>query len=286
MRFVTYQSEAGPRLGVIQGESVLPLPGLDMLRMIEAGPAGLDPVWTAGGQPLKLAELTLLAPIPVPRRNILCVGLNYLGHGQESAAARGTKFVPPDRPLFFTKATLAVNGPYGDIPMDEEVSAQMDWEAELAFVIGQAAKNVSEDQAMDYVFGYTVVNDVSARDIQNAHGGQFFKGKSLDGSCPMGPWIVTRDEVPDPHSLPIRCRVNGVTKQDSNTSEFIFKIPQLIEWLSRGMTLLPGDVVCTGTPAGVGFARTPPEYLKPGDVVECEVTGVGTIRNRVVAAKA
>ncbi len=282
MRFVTYQSDGGPRLGVVQGDSVLALPGLDMLGIIEAGPAGFDPVWTAGGQALKLSELSLVAPIPTPRRNILCVGLNYLNHGRESAAARGAKFVPPDRPLFFTKATLSVNGPYGDIPVDDAVSAQVDWEVELAFVIGRTAKNVSAAEAMDYVFGYTVVNDVSARDIQNAHGGQFFKGKSLDGSCPMGPWIVTRDEVPEPHALGIRCRVNGVTKQDSNTSEFIFKIPQLIEWLSRGMTLLPGDVVATGTPAGVGFARTPPEYLRPGDVVESEVDGVGLLRNRVV----
>ncbi len=285
MRFVTYQSEAGPLLGVVEGESVLSVPGLDMLRMIEAGPAGLDPVWTAGGQALKLSEISLLAPIPTPRRNIVCVGLNYVQHGKESAEARGAKFVPPERPLFFTKATLAVNGPYSDIPFDAEVSVQMDWEAELAFVIGRTAKNVSSAEAMDTVFGYTVVNDVSARDIQNAHGGQFFKGKSLDGACPMGPWIVTRDEVSDPHHLPVRCRVNGVTKQDSNTSEFIFNIPELIEWLSRGMTLLPGDVVCTGTPAGVGFARQPPEFLKPGDVVECEVEGVGKIRNKVVAVK-
>lgn len=283
MRFVTYYSDGGPRLGVVQDDSVLYLPGLDMLRIIEAGPAGFDPVWTAGGQALKLSELSLMAPIPTPRRNILCVGLNYINHGRESAQARGETFVPPVRPVFFTKATLTVNAPYGDIPIDDDVSEQLDWEAELAFIIGRTAKNVSSDDAMDYVFGYTVVNDVSARDIQNGHGGQFFKGKSLDGACPMGPWIVTRDEVPDPHVLPVRCRVNGVTKQNSNTEEFIFKIPQLIEWLSRGMTLLPGDVVATGTPAGVGFARTPPEFLKPGDIVECEVEGVGLIRNRVVA---
>jgi 2-keto-4-pentenoate hydratase/2-oxohepta-3-ene-1,7-dioic acid hydratase in catechol pathway len=284
MRFVTYQSDGGPRLGVVQGESVLPLPGLDMLRMIEAGPAGLDPVWKAGGGALKLSDLSLLAPIPTPRRNIFCIGLNYLKHGQEGAAARGATFVPPDRPVIFTKATLAVNGPYGDIPVDDHVSMQVDWEAELGFVIGRTAKNVKAADAMDYIFGYTVINDVSARDVQSGHGGQFFKGKSMDGSCPMGPWIVTRDEVPDPNNLSIRCRVNGVTKQDSNTSEFIFKIPELIEWLSRGMTLLPGDVVATGTPSGVGFARTPPEFLRPGDVVECEVERVGLIRNKVVAA--
>jgi len=284
MRFVTYQSEAGPRLGVVQGDSVLPLPGLDMLRMIEAGPAGLDPVWKAGGQALKLADLRLLAPIPTPRRNILCVGLNYIDHAKEHFATLGKPFALPKTPVFFTKATLTANAPYGGIPFDDNVSVQIDWEAELAFVMGRAAKNVSSDDALDYVFGYMVVNDVSARDIQYAHGDQYFKGKSLDGSCPMGPWIVTRDEVPDPHALPIRCRVNGVTKQDSNTANLIFKIPQLIEWLSRGMTLLPGDIVATGTPPGIGNARVPKEFLKPGDVVECEVEGVGVIRNTVVAA--
>ncbi len=284
MRFVTYQNDGGPRLGVVQDDSVLPLPGLDMLRIIEAGPAGFDPVWTAGGQALKLADLHLLAPIPTPRRNIFCVGLNYFKHGVEGAEARGAKFVAPERPVFFTKATMAVNGPYGDIPVDDKVSTEIDWEAELAFVIGRTGKNIPAAKAMDYVFGYTVVNDVSARDVQTGHGGQFFKGKSLDGACPMGPWIVTADEVPDPDNLGIHCRVNGVTKQDSNTNEFIFKIPQLIEWLSKGMTLLPGDVVATGTPSGVGFARTPPEFLHAGDVVECEVDGVGLIRNKVVAA--
>jgi 2-keto-4-pentenoate hydratase/2-oxohepta-3-ene-1,7-dioic acid hydratase in catechol pathway len=162
----------------------------------------------------------------------------------------------------------------------------MDWEVELAIIIGRRGKSIARAQAPNYVFGYTVVNDVSARDIQNAHGGQFFKGKSLDGACPMGPWIVTRDEVPDPHALAIRCRVNGVVKQDSSTAELIFDVPAIVEWLSRGMTLLPGDIVATGTPSGVGFARTPPEFLKPGDVVECEIEGIGTIRNTVVAAGA
>jgi 2-keto-4-pentenoate hydratase/2-oxohepta-3-ene-1,7-dioic acid hydratase in catechol pathway len=185
--------------------------------------------------------------------------------------------------VFFTKATTAVAGPHADIPFDANVSTQMDWEVELGVVIGKAGKNIPRDRAFEHVFGYTVINDVSARDIQNSHGGQFFKGKSLDGACPMGPWIVTRDEIPDPHALPLRCRVNGVVKQESNTSDFIFDIPALIEWLSKGMTLLPGDVIATGTPSGVGFARTPPEFLKPGDVVECEVEGIGTIRNRVVA---
>jgi 2-keto-4-pentenoate hydratase/2-oxohepta-3-ene-1,7-dioic acid hydratase in catechol pathway len=164
------------------------------------------------------------------------------------------------------------------------VTTQLDWEVELAFVIGRGGKNIKPENAMEYVWGYTVANDVSARDVQVAHGGQFFKGKSLDGTYPMGPWIVTADEILDPNALSLRCRVNGVTKQNSNTSEFIFKIPELINWLSRGMTLLPGDVISTGTPSGVGLGHKPPEYLKVGDVVECEVEGIGTIRNRVVQA--
>src|SRR5262249_52743094 len=145
MRFVTYQADGGARLGVVQGDGVLSLPGLDILGIIEAGPAGFDPVWTAGGQALKLADLHLLAPIPTPRRNIFCVGLNYFKHGVEGAEARGAKFVAPEKPVFFTKATLAVNGPYGDIPVDDKVSAEMDWEAELAFVIGRTGKNIPAD---------------------------------------------------------------------------------------------------------------------------------------------
>jgi 2-keto-4-pentenoate hydratase/2-oxohepta-3-ene-1,7-dioic acid hydratase in catechol pathway len=286
MRFATYHTDQGPQLGVVQAGLVHAVPGYDMLALIAAGKAGMNAAAQAleASPGLSLEAVKLLAPIPQPRRNVFCVGLNYFAHGEEGAAARGQKFVPPERPLFFTKTTTAINGPDGDIPVDASVSTEVDWEVELAFVIGRQGKNIPRAQAMDYVFGYTVVNDVSARDVQTLHGGQFFKGKSLDGFCPMGPWIVTRDEVPDPDNLAIRCRVNGAVKQDSTTAEFIFKIPDLVEWLSRGMTLLPGDVIATGTPSGVGFARTPPEFLKPGDVVECEVEGIGVIRNPVVAA--
>ena len=286
MRLLTYQSGSSPRLGVVRGENVFSVPDLDMLNLIESGEAGLARARAASDPSLRLASLTLLAPIPAPRRNIFCLGLNYAAHAAESQRAKGQPVKLPEVPVFFTKATTAVNGPFADIPFDAHVSEQIDWEVELAVVIGKRGKNILRPNAMEHVFGYTVINDVSARDIQNAHGGQFFKGKSLDGACPMGPWIVTRDEVPDPHALPLRCRVNGVTKQDSTTADFIFNIPAMIEWLSRGMTLLPGDVIATGTPAGVGSARTPPEFLKPGDVVECEVEGVGTIRNKVVAVGA
>jgi len=287
MRFLSYQTDSGPRLGVAQGDRVYPLPGHDMLGLIEAGPAGLDAaraVVAAGGQTLALGSLSLLAPIPLPRRNIFCVGLNYLAHGRESAEAKGQTFTPPDRPLFFTKATLAINHHGGAIEIDDKVSPQVDWEVELGVVLGKRGKNIQPGDAMAHVFGYTVINDVSARDVQSAHGGQFFKGKSLDGLCPMGPVIVTADEIADPHKLRVQTRVNGVTKQDSNTADLIFPLPALIDWLSRGLTLLPGDVIATGTPAGVGFARTPPEFLRPGDVVECEVEGIGILRNPVVAA--
>ncbi len=284
MRFISYSTESGPRLGSVQGDLVQPITGMDMLGLIEAGPAGLDQARAAQGELLQLTDLALLSPIPEPRRNIFCVGLNYLEHAKEGAAARGVPFVAPDIPVFFTKATLAMNSPSGDVPLDAKVTAQLDWEVEMAFIIGRGGKNIRPENAMEHVWGYTVANDVSARDVQVAHGGQFFKGKSLDGTYPMGPWIVTADEISDPNALPLRCRVNGVTKQNSNTSEFIFKIPELIDWLSRGMTLLPGDIISTGTPSGVGLGHKLPEYLKVGDVMECEVDGIGTIRNRVVQA--
>jgi 2-keto-4-pentenoate hydratase/2-oxohepta-3-ene-1,7-dioic acid hydratase in catechol pathway len=287
MRFITYQASTGPALAAGMGEEFAPLPGQDLLGLIWRGEAGLEQAraaWAAGGPRLSLAALTLLAPIPAPQRNIFCLGWNYAEHSRETAQARGKEVKLPERPVFFTKATTAINSPYGDIPVDARVSEQIDWEVELGVVIGAGGKNIPRDRALEHVFGYTVVNDVSARDVQSGHGGQFFKGKSLDGYCPMGPWVVTPDEIPDPHHLRLRCLVNGVVKQDATTAEFIFNIPAIIEWLSLGLTLLPGDIIATGTPAGVGFARTPPEFLKPGDTVQCEVEGVGLIRNRVCAA--
>ena len=283
MRLATFQSDVGPRLGIVSGQSMIPIPGLDMITLIEESEVRIERLRGTTGYILPLASLTLLAPIPNPRRNIFCVGMNYAAHAAESLRAKGLPVKLPDVPVFFTKATTTVTGPFADIPFDASVSTEIDWEVELGVVIGKAGKNIPRARAMEYVFGYTVLNDVSARDIQNSHGGQFFKGKSLDGACPMGPWIVMRDEIPNPHTLPLRCRVNGVVKQESNTSDFIFNIPALIEWFSKGMTLLPGDMIATGTPSGVGFARTPPEFLKPGDVVESEVVGIGMIRNKVVA---
>src|SRR5205807_9025446 len=173
---------------------------------------------------------------------------------------------------------------YDDVVIDGDVTAQVDWEVELGVVIGRAGKNIGRERALDHVFGFVALNDVSARDIQFAWGGQYFKGKSLDGFCPIGPWIVTRDEIPDPQALRLLLRVNGETKQDGNTRDMIYPVDAVIEWVSKGMTLLAGSMIATGTPDGVGFARTPPEFLKSGDVMEADVERIGTLRNRIVSA--
>ena len=293
MRFVSFAADGGSHYGISKDDRVLDLNmagggdfPTDMLGLIDLGGSGIeraqqvadqspDSAW----QPLDSSKL--LAPIPVPRRNVFCIGMNYAAHAAEGALARGVEPSLPTVPVFFTKTTTAVTGPYSDVPFDAAVSDQIDWEVELAVIIGGSGKNISPESAMDYVFGYTVVNDLSARDLQFSHN-QFFKGKSLDGACPMGPCIVTADEISDPHALNVRCTVNGVLKQESNTSDLIFDIPATIDWLSRGLTIQPGDVISTGTPSGVGFARTPPEFLFPGDVVECEVEEIGIIRNRMV----
>ncbi|HPE60679.1 MAG TPA: fumarylacetoacetate hydrolase family protein [Thiolinea sp.] len=226
------------------------------------------------------AEVTLLAPIPRPRRNVMCLGLNYLEHAQETASRVGRAGKAPDYPIVFTKAVSSVTGPESVIPWDEATCSQLDWEAELGVVLGRGGRHIGRDAAPAHVFGYTVINDLSARDLQFNHK-QYFLGKSLDGGCPMGPFIVTVDEISDPQNLAISCRVNGIAKQDSNTRHMIFDIGAIIEWLSRGMTLEPGDIIATGTPSGVGFARDPAEFLRPGDVVECEVAQVGILRNRI-----
>ena len=288
MRLITYVSEQGSGLGVLmpgREDTFVPVPDLDMLALIRLGEVGLERVRAvlAAGSGRPLASVTLSAPIPELRRNVFCLGWNYADHSKEAAHLRGKETKLPERPVFFTKVTTTVNGPFSDIPVDARVSEQNDWEVELGVIIGTGGKNIPRERALEHVFGYTVINDVSARDVQTAHGKQFFKGKSLDGYCPMGPCLVTRDEVSDPHALNLCCRVNGELKQEGNTRDLIFDIPAIIEWLSLGLTLLPGDVIATGTPSGVGFARTPPEYLWPGDVVECEVEGIGLIRNRVMA---
>jgi len=287
MRLISYTTDLDSGLGILvpgQADTFVPVPGLDMLGLIRLGEAGLERARAAlaAGPGRALASVVLRAPIPEPVRNIFCLGWNYADHSKEAAQLRGKETRLPDRPVFFTKLGTTANGPFSDVCVDARVSEQNDWEVELGVVLGKGGKNIPRERALEHVFGYTVLNDVSARDVQTAHGKQFFKGKSLDGYCPMGPCLVTADEVPDPHALPLRCWVNGALKQEGNTRDLIFDLPAILEWLSLGLTLLPGDIIATGTPSGVGFARTPPEYLQPGDVVECEVEGIGRIRNRIV----
>ena len=260
---------------------------LDMLSLIAAGGKSLAEVRaligrSAGGGP-RVEDVLLTAPIPVPRRNVHCVGWNYVDHFEEGKSLRDSGQTLPEHPVFFTKGTNAVNGPYDPIPYDPRVSTAIDWEVELAVIVGRRGKNLSEEEAMDHVFGFCVLNDTTARDIQQKkHGGQWWKGKSLDGHAPMGPWIVTAEGF-DWSSRRLVSRVNGVVKQDGNTSQMYFKVPRLLAELSLGLTLEPGDIIATGTPPGIGHARKPPEYLKPGDVLESEIEGIGVLRNPIQA---
>jgi len=230
-----------------------------------------------------LDDVQLLPPVWPLRRNVFCVGWNYQAHFDEGAKDRSMPGIQeiPARPTLFSKATLSVAAPHADLPLHEASTTRLDWEVELAVVIGRAGVNIREEDAAAHVFGYAVANDVSARDLQRAHGNQWLKGKSLDGCSPMGPWIVTRDEIADPQALELECRVNGVVKQKSNTRYQVFQIPRILAELSQGMTLLPGDVVFTGTPDGVGNARQPPEYLQDGDLLESEIESIGVLRNRI-----
>jgi 2-keto-4-pentenoate hydratase/2-oxohepta-3-ene-1,7-dioic acid hydratase in catechol pathway len=285
MKLVTYLWGSHVSIGAVDERGVIDLSAIapDMLSLIAAGWVGIDrvrAVVASAVSAIPIGSVTLLAPIPQPHRNIMCLGLNYAEHAKESAEARGREYKQHQHPVFFTKATHTINRHEGVIPFDAAVSEQIDWEAELGVIIGRAGKNIPLEEAYDHVFGYTCINDVSARDLQSNHS-QFFKGKSLDGACPMGPWIVTADEISDPQHLQVTCRVNGVVKQNANTEVMIFRIPDILTILSRGMTLDAGDIIATGTPSGVGFARKPPEFMKPGDVVEVEIEKIGVLRNRV-----
>lgn len=301
MRVATFRSGGGERLGIVLGDQIIDAAeaadrlGLGdlvgaasgMLALIAGGEQALHGLAEVADRApedtrLPLATVELLAPIPRPRKNIFCVGRNYAEHAAESLRAIGQEVKLPKFPNIFTKAVTAVTGPYSDIPFDASVSERIDWEAELAVIIGTGGRHITREDAMRHVWGYTILNDVSARDIQNRPGVQWFLGKSLDGSCPMGPWIVTADELTDPTDLRLRLLVNDVVKQEDTTAHMLFDIPALLAEISRGTTLEPGDIIATGTPSGVGFARTPPEFLRPGDVMESEIVGIGTMRNRVV----
>lgn len=287
MRLVTYDDGKGTHLGVVRGDQVIILDhiAVDMLSLIDAGPDALERAAEAmqhAASTVALSSVRLLAPIPRPRQNIICLGMNYVAHAIESDRARGREPKLPEFPVFFTKIASSVCAPDDEIPLDPKVTAQLDYEVELAFVVGKTCKNIAREQAYDVIFGYTILNDISARDLQNRHQ-QFFKCKSLDKTCPIGPWIVTADEISNPAGLGLRLRLNGDTRQSSNTSDLIFDIPAIMEFLTLGQTVEAGTIISTGTPSGVGMGRTPPEYMRPGDVVEAEIDEIGVLRNTIVS---
>jgi 2-keto-4-pentenoate hydratase/2-oxohepta-3-ene-1,7-dioic acid hydratase in catechol pathway len=230
----------------------------------------------AAGALLKLSQVKLAAPIPYPKKNVVMLGINYREHVDEGAKARSLEIKYPEWPVFFTKPATSVIGPMGKV-IHHKATEKLDWEVELAVVMGKKGRDIPKEKAYEYIFGYTVCLDMTARDLQRIHG-QWFKGKALDTFCPVGPWIVHKSALADPQQVRLVCRVNGEVMQDGNTRDMIFDIATTIESLSKGMTLEPGDIISTGTPSGVGFARTPPVFLKPGDKVEAEVEGVGTLQ--------
>ena len=292
MRFITCRLPDGvedPAILSEDGRQVWPLSwlGLSYETLSEAIPFltpqvryGLS-LAIAGIPALPVEAVTLESPIPAPAQDVICLGINYMAHSDEaekySAAAFATKH---EDAIYFSKRVNEAVAPGGDILSHSDLVADLDYEAELAVVIGRPAYNVSEADALDYVFGYTILNDVSARTIQNQHK-QWYRGKSLDGFTPMGPWIVTPDEFDVRRPQKIQSRINGELRQDSTTDLMIFHVPYVIAELSQGMTLRPGTIISMGTPAGVGMGFDPPKFLVPGDVVECTIEGIGTIANKV-----
>ena len=296
MKFVTYEIEHKRRLGGINrdGTWIYPLRSLDMhyktmQELIEGISesekqlleyvSGQDPYKIKGAVPAE--EAILLAPIPHPVQDVICLGINYMAHAEESARYKKEAF-GGERPfaVYFSKRVSEATGTGAEIPSHKELVQDLDYEAELAVIIGKDAKNVPVFEVKNYIFGYTVINDVSARTLQTRHK-QWYFGKSLDGFLPMGPCIVTAEEFPYPPRLSIQSRVNGELRQDSSTELMIFGIDHVVSELSAGMTLKAGTIIATGTPAGVGMGFDPPRFLKPGDVVECSIEGIGTLVNRV-----
>ena len=281
MKLVTYLENGTEKVGALTADerAVRPLPFADMVSAIEAGLAAVKAA--EQGPAVKLADIKLLAPIPRPRQDVICLGMNYVDHAKEAARFDGEAFAKEKSvAVYFSKRVPEAVAPEGFIDSHPGLVEKLDYESELAVIIGPAAKHVPADKAGDYVFGYTVLNDVSARTLQTAHK-QWYFGKGLDGFTPMGPCILTADEVAFPPALAISCRVNGQERQRARTDMLITSVSDTIAELSAGMTLLPGTIIATGTPAGVGMGMDPPAFLKSGDIVECEIEGIGVLRNRV-----
>ena len=297
MRLVTYEIEHKSGLGVISrdGRWIYPLASLDMdyktmqdlienisdseKQLLEYA-SGQDPYKIRGAAPID--EVRLQAPIPYPRQDVICLGINYMAHAEESARYKKEEF-GGERPyaIYFSKRVNKATAPGEGIPSHKNIVNDLDYEAELAVIIGKRAANVPAEEVREHIFGYTIINDVSARTLQTQHK-QWYFGKSLDGFLPMGPCISTVDELAYPPHVQVQSRVNGELRQDSNTELLIFDIDHIVSELSQGMTLQPGTIIATGTPAGVGMGFNPPKFLKPGDVVECTIEGIGTIANQVV----
>lgn len=303
MKLVTYRAsvEGAARLGVIEGDLVVDVERLaagqgeslpvSMLGLIDAGRPGLETLRACleaakgrhkPGAATALANVRLLAPIPRPRKNIFGIGLNYVEHVAESAAALDTSKDLPKQPVVFSKPPTTVIGPGEAIEHNADITRQLDWEVELAVILGTTARRIRREDALAHVFGYSVMIDVSARD--NRRAGQWIFSKGMDSYAPFGPCIVTADDIPDPQALDLWLTVNGVEKQRSNTRHMLFKVDELIADISSGITLEPGDIIASGTPEGVGAGRVPQEWLHPGDVVVGHVQGIGTLRNPVVNA--
>ena len=289
MRIASFSDQQGDSWGIVNEDRIATARGVagaptSVVALLESGDADRWLERVAGGRSqdaIDLAAIHLLAPIPRPPGDVIALGLNYVEHVNETT--KGTQQVElPSRPVLFGKAAGCVAGPFDDIRIDRAVTQQVDWEVELALIIGRGGRDIRPEAAYDHIFGYMVGNDVSARDLQFIDARQWYRGKSLDTFCPLGPWIVTRDELGEARDLRLELRVNGVVKQSSTTAAMLFDIPTTIASVSAGRTLYPGDVILTGTPSGVGFGRDPKEFLQHGDVVEAEIEGIGLIRNRVV----
>ncbi|NYT35902.1 FAA hydrolase family protein [Allopusillimonas soli] len=287
MRFATFEHNQHRHVGIVSGDglSVQPLAVSDsvaaqgVLGLIALASDGAALAELSAHDAVAMAQVRLLAPIPRPRRNIFCVGRNYHAHAKELSGSvfKANAADPAAWPIVFTKVPECVTGPGHEVRLPAGLSEQIDYEAELAVVIGKAGTNISREHAQAHIFGYTIINDVTARDVQMRHQ-QWDLGKSFDTFCPMGPWVVTADEL-DGADTRVRCWVNGELRQDARTRDFIFDIPALIETCSRGITLYPGDIIATGTPAGVGMGMNPPSYLKTGDRVRIEIDGLGVLEN-------
>ncbi|NLN97170.1 MAG: fumarylacetoacetate hydrolase family protein [Eubacteriaceae bacterium] len=296
MYFVTYQYASFSEAGVLSEDrqKVIPLSTIGMMLGRKLPETMVEFIQLENEAPIaaiaevlrehpnmgiKKEMLNLLAPIPKPERNIFCLGKNYADHAQEIKHLATQEDVP-ESPIYFSKLSSSVTGPDSIIMSHVNATKQVDYEVELAIIIGKKGENISKRKAEEHIFGYTVANDITARDLQRKHS-QWYKGKSLDTFCPLGPGILHKSALPLPFNLKLDCRVNGVTMQSSYTDKMIFDIPTIINDLSQGMTLYPGDIILTGTPAGVGAAQDPPLFLKRGDIIESEIEKIGLLRNRI-----